>query len=169
MTKIDNIEIKNFKSIRDAKISDCRRVNIFIGYPNVGKSNILEALSLFSINDVNADFSKYVRIEKSTGLFFDGNVSEPAKINVNSQNRIRIDYKSNEVHLSNEFDREKYGFDSIDSSAFNVDKKYPVVISAFDIPHEKIKIASFSGSNRTNNVESIADIHKYQFDRNGKF
>ncbi|MGF2413915.1 MAG: AAA family ATPase, partial [Ferruginibacter sp.] len=48
MQKIDNIEIKNFKSIRDAKINDCSRVNIFIGYPNVGKSNILEAIGLLT-------------------------------------------------------------------------------------------------------------------------
>ena len=41
MQKIDNIEIKNFKSIRHQKIEGCKRINVFIGYPNVGKSNIL--------------------------------------------------------------------------------------------------------------------------------
>jgi AAA15 family ATPase/GTPase len=49
MEHIKTIEIKNFKSIRHQKIEDCRRVNVFIGYPNVGKSNILEALGLYSI------------------------------------------------------------------------------------------------------------------------
>ena len=46
MNFIDNIEIKNFKSIRHQKIEGCKKVNVFIGYPNVGKSNILEAISL---------------------------------------------------------------------------------------------------------------------------
>ncbi|UFH52929.1 AAA family ATPase [Spirosoma sp. KNUC1025] len=39
------VEIKNFKSIKDLRL-DCKRVNIFIGRPNVGKSNILEGLGL---------------------------------------------------------------------------------------------------------------------------
>ena len=62
MSHIKNIEIKNFKSIRHAKIEDCKRVNVFIGYPNVGKSNILEALSLYSINENNFNFCDFVRI-----------------------------------------------------------------------------------------------------------
>lgn len=33
------VEIKNFKSIKDLRL-DCKRVNVFIGKPNVGKSNI---------------------------------------------------------------------------------------------------------------------------------
>lgn len=49
MEKINNIKIKNFKSLRDVEINDCRRVNVFIGYPNVGKSNILEALGVYSL------------------------------------------------------------------------------------------------------------------------
>jgi len=48
MNQIKNIEIKNFKSIRHQTIDDCKRINVFIGYPNVGKSNILEGLSLIS-------------------------------------------------------------------------------------------------------------------------
>ena len=39
------VEIKNFKSIKDLRL-DCKRVNIFIGRPNVGKSNILEGLGM---------------------------------------------------------------------------------------------------------------------------
>ena len=32
------VEIKNFKSIKDLRL-DCKRVNVFIGKPNVGKLN----------------------------------------------------------------------------------------------------------------------------------
>ena len=43
MNHIENIEIKNFKSIRHQKIEGCKRINVFVGPPNVGKSNVLEA------------------------------------------------------------------------------------------------------------------------------
>ena len=32
------VEIENFKSIKDFRL-DCKRVNVFIGKPNVGKFN----------------------------------------------------------------------------------------------------------------------------------
>jgi len=44
---INSLTIKNFKSIKDLTI-DCKRINLFIGEPNTGKSNILEALGLLS-------------------------------------------------------------------------------------------------------------------------
>lgn len=43
---IKTIQIKNFRSIRAAKI-DCRNMNIFVGQNDVGKSNVLKALNLF--------------------------------------------------------------------------------------------------------------------------
>ena len=88
MQKIDTIEIKNFKSIRHQKIEGCKRINVFIGYPNTGKSNILEALSLFSIDRPNISFSSFVRTEELTTLFFDGNINEKIEIRVNKRNRI---------------------------------------------------------------------------------
>jgi len=53
---------------------DCKRINVLIGKPNVGKSNILEALSLFIAP--YADRSKkiledYIRYEKLSNLFYD--------------------------------------------------------------------------------------------------
>lgn len=44
---IKRLGIKNFKSLKDISL-ECKRVNIFIGEPNTGKSNILEALGLLS-------------------------------------------------------------------------------------------------------------------------
>ena len=46
---IENIKINNFKSLVGIELTDCRRYNLLLGRPNVGKSNILEALSLFSV------------------------------------------------------------------------------------------------------------------------
>jgi AAA15 family ATPase/GTPase len=48
MEHIKHIEIQNFKSIKHCIIDGCKRINVFVGPPNVGKSNILEAMGLMS-------------------------------------------------------------------------------------------------------------------------
>lgn len=80
MEFIKNIEIKNFKSIRHAKIEDCRRINVFIGYPNVGKSNILEAMSLISYlsSDNNLPYNKLCRYTNTIDIFNDGDKEKDA-------------------------------------------------------------------------------------------
>lgn len=101
MKKIENIEIKNFKSIRHAEIKDCRRINVFIGYPNTGKSNILEALSLFSIDKPDANFDSFVRTGRLTTLFFNGNINENIEIRINNENRILASLRnSNKISFS---------------------------------------------------------------------
>ncbi len=74
MSFIDTIEIKNFKSIRHQKIEGCKRINLFIGYPNVGKSNILEALSLISFAKENQEIplKLLARYRELVDLFFFG-------------------------------------------------------------------------------------------------
>ena len=71
MHTIDNIEIKNFKSIRHANIEGCKKINVFVGPPNVGKSNILEALGLLTFirQKRPVGLKNLVRIEKLTQLF----------------------------------------------------------------------------------------------------
>ena len=64
---IKTIQIKNFRSIRTAKI-DCRNMNILVGQNDVGKSNVLKALNLFFNGktdyetefDFKHDFSYYL-------------------------------------------------------------------------------------------------------------
>ena len=48
-TIINHIHISNFKSLKDVTLDQCRRINLIIGKPNVGKSNLLEAMSLFCL------------------------------------------------------------------------------------------------------------------------
>lgn len=43
---IKSFGIKNFKSVKNLSL-ECKKVNLFIGEPNVGKSNIIEALGFF--------------------------------------------------------------------------------------------------------------------------
>ena len=84
---IKYVNIHNFKSIIDLKLEDCRRINLFIGYPNVGKSNVLEALSLFSVPFLNKDekLNKLVRVEHPVELFHSSSEQYLCTIGTNLQ------------------------------------------------------------------------------------
>jgi hypothetical protein len=88
MNPIKNIEIKNFKSIRHQKIEDCRRINVFIGYPNVGKTNILEAIGLYTsfrlIGD-NFKFNDICRVKRFSELFFNKDYRSATNVTLNSK------------------------------------------------------------------------------------
>ncbi len=80
---LHNLEIKNFKSIKYLQ-TDCKRVNVFIGKPNVGKSNILEALGLFSAPySTNEDklLSEFIRYEEISNLFYDDDLLNKIEVN----------------------------------------------------------------------------------------
>ena len=72
---IKTLTIKNFKSIKSLKL-DCKRINIFIGKPNVGKSNILEALGILSFGGYGGDLRDFVRFENVANLFYDNDLNE---------------------------------------------------------------------------------------------
>lgn len=81
---IKNISINNFKSVKSVTLSDCRRINVMIGRPNVGKSNILEALALFDVPYMVSSSSKslknLVRIENTAELFHNGMSTTPIEV-----------------------------------------------------------------------------------------
>ena len=82
------IKIQNFKSIKDIEINNCKRINLFIGKPNVGKSNILEAMSLFSLPYLGyidyPNLKELVRIEEYSELFFNGVMYPITKVFINN-------------------------------------------------------------------------------------
>ncbi|MET3538201.1 ATP-dependent nuclease [Chryseobacterium limigenitum] len=85
---IQNIEISNFKSIKDLKIEGCKKINIFAGKPNAGKSNILEALGIFDLffNPLNPqNLKNFVRYESLSDLFFEGDYIKSSQIKVNTE------------------------------------------------------------------------------------
>jgi len=71
---IHKLSIRNFKSIRELDL-DCRRVNVFIGEPNAGKTNVLEALGLWCPG-VHHEFHRTYRAEFVSELFFDQDVTQ---------------------------------------------------------------------------------------------
>ena len=76
---ITTLRIQNFKSIKDVTMTP-RRVNIIIGEPNVGKSNILEAISLLGGMFFDKAEGKFmdgqIRYEAIRNLFYDNDWSQ---------------------------------------------------------------------------------------------
>jgi AAA15 family ATPase/GTPase len=74
----NTLRISNFKSLKNVTLSDCKRINVLIGKPNVGKSNVLEAIGLYSLPYIKYNegekITQFVRLENIPELFFDGNV-----------------------------------------------------------------------------------------------
>ena len=79
---ITKLNISNFKSVRQLEI-ECKKVNLFIGEPNTGKSNILEVLGLLSWSrDVEYDLSDFVRFELLQSLFYDGLIDDDIRLSL---------------------------------------------------------------------------------------
>jgi hypothetical protein len=88
---INTLRIENFKSIKALEVKP-KRVNVFVGKPNTGKSNILEALSIFSVLP-KGDLKDFIRFEKLRHLFYDGNIQRKVYINA------KTNYKSHVVSI----------------------------------------------------------------------
>lgn len=71
----EKLHIENYKSIKELDL-DCKRINLFIGEPNVGKSNILEAISL-----LEDGIGEHIRKENLRNLFFDQDDSTIVNVN----------------------------------------------------------------------------------------
>lgn len=81
---IQHLEIRNFKSIQDLSL-DCERINLFIGKPNAGKSNILEAISLFGAGYSEGRFmEKFIRYKTIAQLFTNFNFRNPIEVKTQS-------------------------------------------------------------------------------------
>lgn len=76
---IETLEIRNFKSVKELSLP-CKRFNLFIGEPDAGKSNLLEALGLLSFvgtrqYDPDIPLDGFARHEGTADLFYDGDTA----------------------------------------------------------------------------------------------
>jgi len=71
---ISRVTIANYKSVEKADF-EARRVNVFIGEPNSGKSNLLEALALPSPGVFEA-LRELFRLQQTADLFFDREIEK---------------------------------------------------------------------------------------------
>jgi len=134
----NTIRITNFKSLKDVTLSDCKRINLLIGKPNVGKSNILEAIGLFSLpylkynGNENQKITQFVRVENIPELFFDGNIDEKITISTDDNSLCTVTYLERhglvdfEIHLKNQPDS---NFDSISTHFLSEGDQYTVSIN----------------------------------------
>ena len=93
---IKRLTIKSFKSIKSVEL-ECNRINVFIGSPNTGKSNILEALSylsyFFSPKSKHGSYLEdFIRFDHRSDLFYDNEVSQPIDIKFDEYS-LQIKYK----------------------------------------------------------------------------
>jgi AAA15 family ATPase/GTPase len=86
------LKIENFKSIKSLTL-DCKRINLFIGEPNTGKSNILEAIGTLSHAGHGLHINRFVRFEAMTDLFYDRILEEPIKICFDEET-LQINFKN---------------------------------------------------------------------------
>jgi len=87
---INKLVIEGFKSIKDLKL-DCKKINVLIGEPNTGKSNILEAIGLLS-HVCYGRLDRFIRFETMLDLFYDRNIGDPIKIKFDD-NAVEIFFK----------------------------------------------------------------------------
>ncbi|MCK4920706.1 MAG: AAA family ATPase [Bacteroidales bacterium] len=88
---INQLIIRNFKSVKDLDMP-CKKLNIFIGEPNSGKSNIIEALSLQSQNAMAGEGQtmndQMFRFKTMGDLFYDFNITIPIEVKTDNRHTI---------------------------------------------------------------------------------
>jgi AAA15 family ATPase/GTPase len=98
---INDLRIQNFKSIKDISLRP-KRINLLIGKPNVGKSNILEALSVFQGPERHKGgkhLSRFIRFKHFRELLFDLDTSEFVMIRANNSMALLGTYKNSEIQF----------------------------------------------------------------------
>ncbi|MEA3444748.1 MAG: ATP-binding protein [Bacteroidota bacterium] len=108
---MEKIEIRNYKCLGNIAISNLKRVNLFTGRNNTGKSTILEALSLFAVKgninwirqllDSRGEINNYreenISIENNLNIL--SSFFYNRQIEFGKDNSIRISSESEELFL----------------------------------------------------------------------
>lgn len=141
-TFFNTVQITNFKSLKDVTLSDCKRINLLIGKPNVGKSNIIEAIGLLGLGysrfNKNKKLSQFIRFDNTPELFFDGNTNDVIRVAINGGNYNCIIQYLNSSHLNSNDAPELFDkqlriqiFNTNPKNALLVDNKLDIV----ETPH----------------------------------
>ncbi len=101
---ITDLYIRNFKSVKDVNLK-CSRINVFIGEPNTGKSNILETIALMHLfvdrykKYTKSDLSFIFRISQWNQLFPWRDLSQAISVEaiVDDMHIIRVKLQYNEL------------------------------------------------------------------------
>jgi len=173
---INQLSIKNFKSIKELEFEP-KRINVFIGAPNVGKSNILEALSLFSVPYINNSENKFenlIRFENLNNLFYDNIPSDKIEVTTNiasAQLRYRENIDNFDLFISKNLLQNKElelnpDYSNLVSKLKNTYNKNPDTFDSDDI---KFYFNYFNKTGKEFQVDQISNyyssIRKYSFNK----
>lgn len=139
---IEYIKVRNFKSMGELKL-DLARVNILIGEPNSGKSNILESVGILSV--LSSDPSRlrdFVRFERVVDLFHDQRTNDSISVGT--------DRKDQSISIS--FNNNKLWIDSANGYKFSYNMK-----------------GEFSGQEGKGPFEQFKGFKYYLFSKNMEF
>ncbi|CAN1563872.1 COG1106 Predicted ATPases [Flavobacteriaceae bacterium] len=165
MEKINNIEISNFKSIKHLKIDGCKKINVFVGMPNAGKSNILEAIGLIGSLDYQyLDIKDFVRFTKPNELFFEGNTKNISRVLIDNNYILNLEQHLDFLiinYTDNRGAKSKGVKKHYNSTEFKVDVSSG--INEFSINKHSIKKYSFK---ETNKIGSNNDFLDYPYGDN---
>ena len=168
---INSVSIENFKSVKSVTLSDCRRINVLIGRPNVGKSNLLEALALFDVpymvNSSNKSLKSLVRIENIADLFHNGVSGAAIRITADA-NTLMLSRSANNgltIDIASHGDVSKYTFTpSLNLSTKKDPIALPEILTYFFPKHfmAESSNANFllppSGNNLMETVANLPDL-----------
>lgn len=153
---IQHLRIQNFKSVRDLSL-ECDRINVFIGKPNAGKSNILEAISLLGISYNNYGYGpsnkfweSFIRYKTILHLFNNFNVRTPIEVSVHNQALAQVIFEPN-AEKNTDF---KFSLTS-------VGKDTNLQISAHEVWLSSS--GNFRGSNTRDPHPKPSQVKKYEF------
>jgi AAA15 family ATPase/GTPase len=188
MNHITNLNIYNFKSIKKLDLDNCKRINLFVGKPNVGKSNILEAIALYGApysikqnqSDVSAYLlSDYIRFEQTADLFYDQDYFEN-KIIINSNigyAGIEFFAKNNVFQFSlgdlnflkNNFTNDPYSNFSLYEANFRnyIQNSFSLQPFIFPLTGSAARISSvrYDDISRAGILDYLSPVKKYDFNK----
>lgn len=98
---IKTLSVDRFKSIRSLSL-ECRKVNVFIGAPDTGKTNILEALYLLSRLGWNWPLDMSLRVRQELGfdaLFYRQFFDQPFQILLRMSSPLPFAHDTQEMSL----------------------------------------------------------------------
>lgn len=167
------VEIQNFKSVKHVHF-ESSRVNIFIGKPNSGKSNLLEALTLFNVipdkssNPLGYQFIRYNTLEH---LFYDTDLENKIQIKLGEDSTELVYYGVIDTFLqiinpSREYQNVKHTIFEQGLSINEILSRIPII----SVPGHNMfapKFAQITNSGKVNAIKSfgpeVNPIRKYEF------
>ena len=157
---IGHLKISNFKSIRSLNLEGLSRINLFIGKPNVGKSNILEAFGVFSLPylkySTDKKLSNFIRADYLNELFFDGMTENEIAI-TNDLGEFMLSYRIKEEDSSKiAFIETKLNISTVNAS-LSIENDLTVSITGNEVNKNPFKYYSFKTNpkSKRNNATSL--------------